>query len=56
MPEPVECEVLLDGPFIQDDINWDTPGGSNVQIINYCTICQSVCYDGNYLHNKENVT
>lgn len=28
MPEPVEREVLLNGPLVQDDVNRDAPGGS----------------------------
>lgn len=30
MPEPVEHEILLNGPLVQDDVNGDTPGGSAV--------------------------
>lgn len=30
VPEPVEREILLNGPLVQDDVNRDAPGGSVV--------------------------
>lgn len=49
VPEPVEREILLNGPLVQNDVNRDAPGGSVVEIGNYCAIRQSVCHDGDNL-------
>lgn len=53
VPEPVEREILLNGPLVQNDVNWDAPGGSAAQIGYYCAIRQSVCRDGDYLRGTQ---
>lgn len=52
VPEPVEREVLLNGPLVQNDVNRDAPGGGVVQIGHYCAIRQPVCRNGDNLQWK----
>lgn len=51
MPEPVQGEVLLQRPLVQDDVDGHTSGGGRVQVKNDRVVCQLVRHHGDYLQN-----
>ena len=53
MCQPVGCEVFLDGPLVQDEVNRNSTRGLAVQVTNHSIVGQSVCHYGNNLQSEQ---